>query len=102
MRGRKAESPTRPELAAGGVRYKRSFGHCFSHIWTKEVRALYGQRCAKMTSVFLERLGPSMTPRAFSRGQMVREATLTEADLAEVDKCRRDHNRLGFAYQGRE
>ena len=40
-----------------------------------------------------------MTPLAFSRGQMVREATLTEADLAEVDKCRRDHNRLGFAYQ---
>jgi TnpA family transposase len=30
---------------------------------------------------------------------MVREATLTEADLAEVDKCRRDHNRLAFAYQ---
>ena len=52
-----------------------------------------------MTSVFLDRLGPSMTPLAFSRGQMVREATLTEADLAEVAKCRRDHNRLGFAYQ---
>jgi TnpA family transposase len=30
---------------------------------------------------------------------MVREASLTEADLAEVDKCRRDYNRLGFAYQ---
>ena len=30
---------------------------------------------------------------------MVREASLTEADLAEVAKCRRDHNRLGFAYQ---
>jgi len=40
-----------------------------------------------------------MTPLDFSRGQMVREATLTEADLAEVDKCRRDHNRLAFAYQ---
>ena len=40
-----------------------------------------------------------MTPFSFSRGQMVREASLTEADLAEVDKCRRDHNRLGFAYQ---
>lgn len=36
---------------------------------------------------------------SFSRGQMVREASLTEADLAEVAKCRRDHNRLGFAYQ---
>jgi TnpA family transposase len=40
-----------------------------------------------------------MMPLAFSRGQMVREATLTEADLAEVATCRRDHNRLGFAYQ---
>jgi TnpA family transposase len=30
---------------------------------------------------------------------MVREATLTKADLAEVDKCRRNHNRLAFAYQ---
>ena len=40
-----------------------------------------------------------MTPLPFSRGQMVREATLTEADLVEVDKCRRGHNRLGFAYQ---
>jgi Domain of unknown function (DUF4158) len=40
-----------------------------------------------------------MTPLSFSRGQMIREASLTEADLAEVGKCRRDHNRLGFAYQ---
>ena len=40
-----------------------------------------------------------MTPLVFSRGQMVREATLTEADLAEIAQCRRDHNRLGFAYQ---
>jgi uncharacterized protein DUF4158 len=40
-----------------------------------------------------------MTPLSFSRGQMVREATLTEADLAQVARCRRDHNRLGLAYQ---
>lgn len=40
-----------------------------------------------------------MMPLSFSRGQLVREATLTKADLAEVDKCRRDHNRLAFAYQ---
>jgi TnpA family transposase len=40
-----------------------------------------------------------MMPFPFSRGQMVREATLTEDDLAEIAKCRRDHNRLGFAYQ---
>ena len=38
-----------------------------------------------------------MTSPSFSRGQMVREASLTEADLAEVAKCHRDHNRLGFA-----
>ena len=40
-----------------------------------------------------------MMPLPFSRGQLVREATLTEDDLAEIAKCRRDHNRLGFAYQ---
>src|SRR3954470_2758407 len=52
-----------------------------------------------MTSVFLVRLGPCMTPLSFSRRQMVREASLTELDLVEVEKCRRGHNRLGFAYQ---
>src|SRR3954468_16551709 len=40
-----------------------------------------------------------MTTPSFSRGQMVRDASLTEADLAEVAKCRRAHNRLGFTYQ---
>jgi hypothetical protein len=40
-----------------------------------------------------------MISLSFSRGQMIREASLSEADLAEVAKCRRDHNRLGFAYQ---
>ena len=40
-----------------------------------------------------------MTPFVFSRGQMIREASLTEADLVEIAKCRRDYNRLGFAYQ---
>jgi Domain of unknown function (DUF4158) len=40
-----------------------------------------------------------MTPLSFSRRQMVREASLTEVDLVEVEKCRRGHNRLGFAYQ---
>jgi TnpA family transposase len=40
-----------------------------------------------------------MMPLSFSRGQMIREASLTEADSAEVARCRRDHNRLGFAYQ---
>ena len=36
---------------------------------------------------------------SFSRGQRVREASLTDVDLTEVGPCRRDHNRLGFAYQ---
>jgi TnpA family transposase len=40
-----------------------------------------------------------MMPLSFSRGQMIHEASLTEADRVEVAKCRRDHNRLGFAYQ---
>ena len=52
-----------------------------------------------MTSVSLVRLVSSMTPFVFSRGQMIREASLTEADLVEIAKCRRDYNRLGFAYQ---
>ena len=40
-----------------------------------------------------------MTPWSFTRAQLIYQATLTEADLAEVANCRRDHNRLGFAYQ---
>ena len=40
-----------------------------------------------------------MTTFSFSRGQLVREASLTETDLVELTKCRRDYNRLGFAYQ---
>ena len=40
-----------------------------------------------------------MTIPLFSRAQLVREASLTVADLAEVEKYRRHHNRLGFAYQ---
>jgi TnpA family transposase/predicted transcriptional regulator len=40
-----------------------------------------------------------MATLSFARAQVVRDATLTEADLAEVARCRREHNRLGFAYQ---
>ena len=40
-----------------------------------------------------------MTSASFSRGKLVREASLTQADMNEVAKCRREHNRLGFAYQ---
>jgi hypothetical protein len=40
-----------------------------------------------------------VTSASFSRGKLVREASLTQADMNEVAKCRRDHNRFGFAYQ---
>ena len=32
----------------------------------------------------------------FSRAQRVCEASLTVADRAEVEKCRRNHNHLGL------
>src|SRR5208283_1491428 len=35
----------------------------------------------------------------FSRHQLKRAAALTEEDPAQIGKCRRPHNRLGFAYQ---
>lgn len=38
-------------------------------------------------------------PATLSRRELSRRATLTEADLAEVHRCRRAHNQLGFAYQ---
>ena len=33
------------------------------------------------------------------REQLIREASLTKEDLAEVARCRGDNNRLGIAYQ---
>ena len=35
----------------------------------------------------------------FSRDQLKRAATLTEEDYVQLGRCRRPHNRLGFAYQ---
>ena len=35
----------------------------------------------------------------FSRQDLTQKATLSDDDLAEVHRCRRNHNRLGFAYQ---
>jgi Domain of unknown function (DUF4158) len=35
----------------------------------------------------------------FSRQQLKHAAALTDADLVQIGKCRRAHNRLGFAYQ---
>ena len=40
-----------------------------------------------------------MIPSMFSRNQLKRAAALTEEDFVQLDKCRRPHNRLGFAYQ---
>ena len=35
----------------------------------------------------------------YSRQQLAERAALSAADMVEVNRCRRDHNRLGFAYQ---
>ena len=40
-----------------------------------------------------------MTRARFSRLQLTEKASLGAADVAEVNRCRRDHNRFGFAYQ---
>jgi AAA+ ATPase superfamily predicted ATPase len=39
-----------------------------------------------------------MTPN-YTKQQLVQETALSDADMAQVQQCRRDHNRLGFAYQ---
>src|SRR5438067_8425292 len=39
-----------------------------------------------------------MTPN-YTKQQLVQETALSDADMAQVHQCRRDHNRLGFAYQ---
>ena len=38
-----------------------------------------------------------ITPVMFSREQLKRAAILTEEDFVQLGKCRRPHNRLGFA-----
>src|SRR3954463_10243556 len=78
---------------------KRSNGRFIPLIRTVNPSSFYSQLWAKKTLVFLDHVGSSMTPLSFSRRQMIREASLTEADLAQIAQCRRDHNRLGFAYQ---
>ena len=35
----------------------------------------------------------------FFRDQLKRAASLTEEDFVQLGRCRRPHNRLGFAYQ---
>src|SRR5262245_8830838 len=78
---------------------KRGKAVFVSRIQSIIASTLHSQLLTKMTGVFIDKSRPSMMSLSYSRGQMVREASLTEADLAEVAQCRRDHNRLGFAYQ---
>ena len=40
-----------------------------------------------------------MRPTSYSKRQLARDAALTTIDMEEVRRCRRPHNRLGFAYQ---
>jgi len=37
--------------------------------------------------------------QSYSREELVRHASLTDADIEQVKQCRRDQNRLGFGYQ---
>jgi TnpA family transposase len=40
-----------------------------------------------------------LTPPRYSRRQLKQRASLTTEDFKEINQCRRDYNRLGFAYQ---
>ena len=40
-----------------------------------------------------------MRKRKYTRKQLAEKASLADLDLVEVERCRGDHNRLGFAYQ---
>ncbi len=40
-----------------------------------------------------------MTQSSFSREELVQRSTLTPEDLLQIDQCRGDFNRVGFAYQ---
>jgi hypothetical protein len=41
----------------------------------------------------------SFSMNHYTREQLLVLAKLTAEDLEEIERCRRDHNRLGFAYQ---
>ena len=40
-----------------------------------------------------------MRDRHYTKQQLIERATLSEEDLHEISQCRRNYNRLGFAYQ---
>jgi len=51
----------------------------------------------KQTHVFFT--PGDMMPTRYTKQQLVQEAALSDDDMTQVRQCRRDHNRLGFAYQ---
>src|SRR6266699_2718635 len=69
------------------------------HIRNAISRPFHRRMRNRMTTVCTLHATCIVTSASFSRGKLVREASLTQADMNEVAKCRRDHNRLGFAYQ---
>jgi len=40
-----------------------------------------------------------MADRKYSQQDLIQHATLTEKDIDQIKRCRRSHNRIGFAYQ---
>lgn len=40
-----------------------------------------------------------MVARKYSQQDLIQHATLTEQDIDQINRCRRSHNRIGFAYQ---
>ncbi len=40
-----------------------------------------------------------MKKTGYSRAELIKQASLTAEDFARIRQCRREHNRLGFAYQ---
>ena len=41
-----------------------------------------------------------MADRKYSQQDLIQQATLTEKDIDQIKRCRRSHNRIGFAYPG--
>jgi hypothetical protein len=52
-----------------------------------------------MSNLEARESNPCPLPQAqIRRDQLKRAANLTEEDLVQLGRCRRAHNRLGFAY----
>src|SRR5271165_4649075 len=82
------------------MRLRENLNESFTlHIRNAISRPFHRRMGNRMTDRFHFTRELYVTTASFSRGKLVREASLTQADMNEVAKCRRDHNRLGFAYQ---